>query len=61
MDFYYCNNIVRQDFEGVVVKWSKKLGEWAVVGVGYPYLSFSVQDMSFYLKCYEKISDRVFF
>ncbi len=61
MDFYFCNNIVRENFEGMMIKWNPSLPEWKIISVGYPYLSFNVDDMCFYLKFYDKTTDLLSF
>lgn len=61
MDFYFCNNLVRPDFEGFLMIWKEGEEEWRVLGRGYPYLSIDLKELFYYFICYDKFSDKMFF
>lgn len=61
MDFYFVNNLIRIDFEGILMEWINEKREWKVLGIGYPYLTFKFINMSFSFEVYDKNDDNKLF
>ena len=53
MDFYFCNNLTRPEFQGALIKLRNDRKCFKFQQLGYPYLSFDFESMSFVFKIYE--------
>ena len=53
MEFYYGNNLIKEDFLSTLVGW-KPESAWKLKAVGYPYLTLNIKKKALYLNFLEK-------
>ena len=53
MEFYYGNNLIKEDFLSTLVGW-KPESAWKLKAVGYPYLTLNIKKKSLFLNFLER-------